>query len=174
MCPVCLQDLGGSMPPGNAESKSAASEAFGDMSGSDNDELGLGVLDDNEESWGTSQESSQRVKPPAARPKQPVSRPRRAKGTATNAACVLQLLELTVRDLQLLELAVRVQKTSTATSDMLCLAGSDVKAPESARKAAKALLQQFCQAEGRPPPRFEKRPVGGSRLETAGAPACKS
>ena len=86
VCPVCLQDRkGSSMPAGNVENSSAALEAFGDTPDSDNDELGLGVLDDNELSWGTSEESSQKAKPPAVRPKQPVSRPRRAKGTATSA-----------------------------------------------------------------------------------------
>ncbi len=35
-------------------------------------------------------------------------------------------------------------------------------------KAAKALLQQHCQKKGMPPPRFEKREVGGQRGPTPG------
>lgn len=35
-------------------------------------------------------------------------------------------------------------------------------------KAPKALLQQHCQKRGIPPPRFEKLPLGGQRLEKAG------
>ena len=40
--------------------------------------------------------------------------------------------------------------------------------PAAEIKAPKAFLQQICHREGRPPPRFEKLPVGGDRLEKAG------
>jgi hypothetical protein len=46
-------------------------------------------------------------------------------------------------------------------------AGRPVEAPAEV-KAPKALLQQHCKKRGIPPPRFDKLPLGGQRMEKAG------